>query len=147
MRFYSIKKFYDLLLAGGLATFFVLLVAATVSVIFDIQSHNLVGGEIFVAAAGTIVGFAFIKVTWLLVFYPLVYRSRFEGSVFVVSALDSGLLLIALSAIAYLGNSRTSDLSMSDVCFMLVGSYIFFTFILWAITPVMHWFLWRSKRN
>lgn len=146
MRFYSIHKFYDLLRAGGLLAFFVLLAAATVSVIFDIRAHNLVGSEIFVAAVGTIVGFAFIKVTWLLVFYPLVYRSKFDASVFVVSALDSGLLSIALSVIAYLGSSRADDLSISVICLMLVGSYLFVTFVLWATIPVMHWFLWRTKR-
>jgi hypothetical protein len=141
--FKNVRVVIDLLLARKVLT---LLLAPFVvlEVVFAYQQYSLSAGEIVIALVGAIAAFAFLKASCLFVFYGVAYRSKFEGSPFVVAALICMLLLIALSAMAYLGSSRADDISNSDLLFILVGSYAAFTIIIWLGARTMHWLFQRA---
>ena len=127
----------DLLLAAPLLTLsltpFILL-----GVVSVYQAYDLTFGEVAIALIGATAIFAFMKASFLLVFHNAFYRSKFEGSPFVVQALACLLLLVALAAIADLGRTRGDNLSASNLIIILGIAYVFFTISFWLAAKIMH---------
>jgi hypothetical protein len=134
----SVRSFFRLVLTGR---FFMLLLVPPIilEVAYAREGYRLGYAETMIALIGTTAVFLFLKTSCLLIFHSVVYRSRVEGSPFIVAALVCMLLLIALSAVAYLGASRADDIPASDLTFMLFGSYAFFTIVIWIATRSMGW--------
>ena len=95
------------------------------------QQYKLNSFEIGIATVGTISLVAFLKASWLLSFYPLVCRARFNGSFLFMAALVTALLMIALISLACVGALQGAEFPHVELPWLFAGTYVFFTFALW----------------
>ena len=142
----NIQILLELLASWWLPTAFVGSALVGLSVWSLYQEYKLTGVEIGIATFGTLAGFAFLKATWLLMFYRPVYRSKFEGSFFVMAALVTSLLLMSLAVVAYLGRSRTTEFPFAELPWLFLGTYVYFTFVLWLAFRFSNWVFGRKQQ-
>lgn len=142
----NLQLLIKLLASWRLATLVIGAVLVLLNVADLSRQYGLTAAETGVATFGVVAGFAFLKASWLLMFNRLVFRSRFEGSYFVMAALVSMLFLVALGSAAYLGSSRVSSFPSAAMPWLLGAAYVFLTLVLSLTFKVTNW-LMRGNSN
>jgi len=131
---------FRLIFAKWIPTVLVIILAVSVVVFSSGPSELSIQENVFLVV-GVISSLIFLKVSYLLMFYRIIYREPYGGSLFVSSLIVTAFLIVALVMAGNIVKSRVADYPNVEMPWMLITVYVIVSLFVFLSSKIVHWTL------